>query len=122
MNSLSAGVARVSALHAKWARSSPDGALSGIECSTLSVRRWSHHYCKVPDKLVVTPLEPKEPFVLDILEQASVEFSTRFGESVSRGTGILTVNRLERERLLGQLLKSDQSAQLCRWQNTSSST
>ena len=121
MNSLSAGVARVSALHAKWACSSPDGALSGIECSTLSVRRWSHPCCKIPDKLV-TPLEPKEPFVLDILEQASVEFSTRFGESVSRGTGILTVNRLERERLLGQLLKSDQSAQLCRWQNTSSST
>lgn len=64
---------------------------------------------KIPDKLA-TPPEPTEPFILDVLEQASVEFSTRFGESASRRTEILTVDRLEGERLLGQLLKSNQSA------------
>ena len=64
---------------------------------------------KIPDKLA-TPPEQKEPFILDLLEQASEEFSSRFGESASRRTEILTVDRLEGERLLGQLLKSNQSA------------
>jgi hypothetical protein len=64
---------------------------------------------RIPDKLA-TPPEQKEPFILDLLEQASAEFSTRFGESASRRTEILTVDRLEGERLLGQLLKSNQSA------------
>jgi hypothetical protein len=111
MDSLSAGVARVSALHAKWARSSPDGALS-IQCQELNAL---HSQCvdganiKIPDKLA-TPPEQKEPFILDLLEQASVEFSTRFSESASRRTEILTVDQLEGERLLGQLLKSNQSA------------
>jgi hypothetical protein len=110
-NSLSAGVARVSVLHAKWARSSPDGALSA-QCQELNAL---HSQCvdganiKIPDKLA-TPPEQKEPFILDLLEQASVEFSTRFGESASRRTEILTVDQLEGERLLGQLLKSNQSA------------
>ena len=111
MNSLSSGVARVSMLHAKWARCSPDGALS-VQCQELNAL---HSQCvdganiKIPDKLA-TPPEQKEPFILDRLEEASVEFSTRFGESASRRTEILTVDRLEGERLLGQLLKSNQSA------------
>jgi hypothetical protein len=62
---------------------------------------------RIPDKLA-TPPEQKEPFILDLLEQASDEFSTRFTESAS--TEILTVDRLEGERLLGQLLRSNQSA------------
>ena len=98
-------------LHAKWARGSPDGALS-VQCQELNAL---HSQCvdganiKIPDKLT-TPPEQKEPFILDLLEQASVEFSTRFGRSASRRTEILTVDRLEGERLLGQLLKSNQSA------------
>lgn len=64
---------------------------------------------KIPDKLA-TPPEQKEPFILDLLEQASEEFSTSFGESASRRTEILTVDRLEGETLLSQLLKSNQSA------------
>ena len=107
----SSGVAKVSALHAKWARSSPEGALSA-QCQELNAL---HSQCvdganiKIPDKLA-TPPEQTEPFILDLLEQASVEFSIRFGESASRRTEILTVDRLEGERLLGQLLKSNQSA------------
>ena len=107
----SSGVAKVSALHAKWARSSPEGALS-VQCQELNAL---HSQCvdganiKIPDKLA-TPPEQKEPFILDLLEQASEEFSTRFGESASRRTEILTVDRLEGERLLSQLLKSNQSA------------
>ena len=109
--SLSSGIARVSLLHAKWARSSPEGALS-VQCQELNAL---HSQCvdgasiRIPDKLA-TPPEQKEPFILDLLEQASDEYSTRFAESASRRTEILTVDRLEGERLLGQLLKSNQSA------------
>ena len=105
------GVARVSALHAKWARSSPEGALS-VQCQELNAL---HSQCvdganiKIPDKLA-TPPEQKEPFILDLLEETSNEFSTRFAESASRRTEILIVDQLEGERLLGQLLKSNQSA------------
>lgn len=107
----SSGVARVSALHAKWARSSPEGALS-VQCQELNAL---HSQCvdganvRIPDKLA-TPPEQKEPFIIELLEQASDEFSTRFAESASRRTEILVVDQLEGERLLGQLLKSSQSA------------
>ena len=108
---ISSGVARVSALHAKWARSSPDGALC-VQCQELNAL---HSQCvdganiKIPDKLA-TPPEQTEPFILDLLEQASDEFSTRFAESASRRTEILAVDQLEGERLLSQLLKSTQNA------------
>ena len=98
-------------LHAKWARSSPEGALS-VQCQELNAL---HSQCvdganiRIPDKLA-TPPEQKEPFILDLLEQASDEFSTRFTESASRRTEIFSVDQLDGEGLLSQLLKSNQSA------------
>jgi hypothetical protein len=107
----SSGVAKVSALHAKWVRSSPEGALS-VQCQELNAL---HSQCvdganiKIPDKLT-TPPESKETFIIELLEQASTEFSARFAESATRQTAILTVDQPDAETLLGQLLKSNQSA------------
>ncbi|KAF8156601.1 RNA-directed RNA polymerase [Crassisporium funariophilum] len=105
------GVAKVSALHAKWARSSPLGALC-VQCQELNAlhsQSVDGANIRIPDKLA-TPPEQTEPYILDLLEEASDKFSILFTESASRRTDILVVDQEEGKKLLGQLLQSKQSA------------
>jgi len=101
------GVARVSALHAKWARSSPKGALC-VECQELNAlhsQSVDGANIKIPDKLA-TPPEQKEPFVLDILEAATDDFVREFAESASRRADITALGQEDANNLLMQLLRS----------------
>lgn len=107
------GVAKVSALHAKWARVNPLGALC-VQCQELNALRsqsFDGANIKIPDRLA-TPPEPAEgsKYILDLLEEAADAFSTRFAESASRRMEITTLNKEEGELLLGQLLASRQNS------------
>lgn len=106
-------MARVSALHAKWARVSPLGALC-VQCQELNAlhsQSVDGANIKIPDRLA-TPPEPPEgsKYILDLLEEASDAFATRFAESASRRTEIGTLSKEEGELVLGQLLASKQNS------------
>jgi len=108
----SSGVARVSALHAKWARSSPEGALC-TECQELNAlhsQSVDGASIKIPDRLT-TPPEPSGPFIVDLLE----EHATRFAEAFEIRTNTveavtLTVDPETAEAITLNLLRSDQRA------------
>ena len=107
------GVARVSALHAKWVRVSPLGALC-VQCQELNAlhsQSVDGANIKIPERLA-TPPEPAEgtTFILDKLQEASDAFTKEFTESASRRAEISTLSRDEAEILLGQLLRSHQTS------------
>ncbi|KAF8970321.1 RNA dependent RNA polymerase-domain-containing protein [Flammula alnicola] len=109
------GVAKVSALHAKWSRSSPLGALC-VQCQELNAlhsQSVDGANIKIPDRLA-TPPEPTEnsgpKYILDQLEEATDQFATRFAESASRRVEIAALDQEEGELLLGQLLQSKQNS------------
>lgn len=107
------GVARVSALHAKWVRISPQGALC-VQCQELNAlhsQSVDGANIKIPDRLATVP-EPKEgtTFILDKLQEASDTFTKEFAESASRRAEIPTLGRDEAEILIGQLLRSHQTS------------
>lgn len=66
---------------------------------------------KIPDKLS-TPPEPngESKYILDLLEEATEEFSVRFTESASRRAEISSLQKADAELLLGQLLQSKQNS------------
>lgn len=108
------GVAKVSTLHAKWARSSPKGALC-VECQELNAlhsQSVDGANIRIPDKLSTPPTPPEDvPYILDLLEEASERFATKFAESPSRRVEITTLtSREEGEQLLGRLLQSQQNS------------
>jgi len=75
-------LARITALHAKWVRCSPKGAMSD-ECQDLNAL---HSFAvdgapvKIPDRLK-TPPEQKEPYVIDLLQAAAKQFFDDFTQS-----------------------------------------
>ena len=105
-------MAKVSALHAKWVRSSPLGALS-VECQELNAlhsQSVDGANIKIPDRLA-TPPEPSGPkYILEQLEDAAEEFSIRFRESASRRTEMTSLDQEDGEQLLRQLLRSKQNS------------
>ncbi|KAJ3514007.1 hypothetical protein NLJ89_g2629 [Agrocybe chaxingu] len=106
------GVARVSALHAKWARSSPNGALC-VQCQELNAlhsQSVDGANIKIPERLS-TPPEQSEPYILDLLEDASDKFAKEFTESASRRAEITSMEDEEDAKaLLLQLLRSKQNS------------
>ncbi|TFK19298.1 RNA-directed RNA polymerase [Coprinopsis marcescibilis] len=108
----SSGVARVSALHNKWAISSPKGALC-VECQELNVlhsQSVDGAPIKIPDRLK-NPPEPEEPFIIDLLQKHEEEFETTFRASPAVNPGDLVYLDAEHaERHIVQLFKSNQNA------------
>lgn len=104
----------MSALHAKWARVSPNGALC-VECQELNAlhsQSVDGANIRIPEKLT-TPPEPSAAmgeYILDQLESAAEEFSQNFAKSASRRAEIASLPQEDGETLLGQLLQSQQNS------------
>lgn len=106
-----AGLARVSALHNKWARYSPQGALS-VQCQELNAlhsQSVDGAGIKIPERLTKPP-EATEPFIIDLLEQAARKFATEFVQSKTNLASIPSLNAEEGQKLISQLFKSTQHA------------
>lgn len=106
-----AGLARVSALHNKWARYSPLGALS-VECQELNAlhsQSVDGASIKIPDRLTKPP-EATEPFIIDLLEQAARKFAAEFIQSKTNLASIPSLDAGEGQKLVSQLFKSTQHA------------
>lgn len=74
---------RVSALHQKWVRRSPAGAMSP-ECQELNALyslAVDGGSVKVPDRLTKLPDADSEPFVLDELHNAAQRFAETFHQT-----------------------------------------
>ncbi|KAF8877847.1 RNA dependent RNA polymerase-domain-containing protein [Gymnopilus junonius] len=110
----SVGVAKVSALHAKWSQSSPLGALC-VECQELNAlhsQSVDGANIRIPDRLK-TPPEPPEgtKYILDQLKEAADEFATSFTQSASRRAEVSKLDSQEdAEELMAQLLRSKQNS------------
>jgi hypothetical protein len=84
LTSLSASLARVAALHQKWLRCKPEGALS-VECQELNAlhsQSVDGAKIKIPDRLS-NPPETKEPFILDLLADAASKTSLNDSSNLS---------------------------------------
>ena len=106
-----AGVARVAALHARWVRSSPNGALSS-ECQELNAlhsQSVDGANIKIPDRLK-TPPEPQEKYIVDLLEEDARAFAENFTQSESARGAITSTDVEDGQELLVQLLQSKQNA------------
>lgn len=105
------GVARVSALHAKWARSSPNGALCA-ECQELNAlhsQSVDGASIKIPERLT-TPPEPSGPFIIDLLEEQAINFVESFEASANVAETVDVIDRETAEALAVNLLRSQQHA------------
>jgi len=109
----SAGVARVAALHAKWVRASPEGALC-TECQELNAlhsQSVDGARIKIPDRLTNPPDPPHgEPYILDLLEAARTAFAESFTQGAPLRDVLTSMNMEEGKGLLVELLHSQQSA------------
>ncbi|KIK00426.1 hypothetical protein K443DRAFT_611821 [Laccaria amethystina LaAM-08-1] len=106
-----AGLARVSALHNKWARYHPLGALS-VECQELNAlhsQSVDGAGIKIPERLTKPP-EATEPFIIDLLEQAARKFAAEFMESKTNLASIPSLDAEQGQKLVSQLFKSTQHA------------
>lgn len=104
------GVAKVAALHAKWVRSSPKGALSS-ECQELNAlhsQSVDGARIKIPDRLL-NPPEPQE-FVIDLLAAEALRFAAEFTQSENARSNLLEVDAEEGKELMVRLLQSEQNA------------
>ncbi|KAG7440660.1 RNA-directed RNA polymerase [Guyanagaster necrorhizus] len=109
-----AGLARVAALHSKWAKGSPKGALCS-ECQELNAlhsQSVDGASIKIPDRLT-SPPEPLEgqEFIIKALADAASEFAASFtAEMATTGDLTSTVDGEDAEEIIIQLLRSRQSA------------
>lgn len=107
----SAGLARVAALHAKWVRSSPKGALSP-ECQELNAlhsQSVDGAGIKIPERLTLPP-ESKEPYIIDLLGEAASVFATEFARNETSRVALRETEPNAGKELLTQLLQSEQNA------------
>ncbi|KAJ8701086.1 hypothetical protein PTI98_004049 [Pleurotus ostreatus] len=105
------GLAKVASLHNKWVRASAKGAMSP-ECQELNAlhsQSVDGARVKIPDRLL-TPPEPEEPFVIEVLANAAAEFAIGFSESESSRTQLSTVDEVDARNIITGLLKSKQNA------------
>ncbi|KAJ7022448.1 RNA-directed RNA polymerase [Mycena alexandri] len=106
----SAGLARVAALHGKWVRGSPLGALSP-ECQELNAlhsQSVDGAAIKIPDRLAEPPAPPEgeEAFIINKLASAAREFADKFTQS-TRTNIVLPPNDPNAGRqILSRLLQS----------------
>ncbi|KAJ6509835.1 RNA-directed RNA polymerase [Mycena vulgaris] len=106
----SAGLARVAALHAKWIRGSPSGALSP-ECQELNAlhsQSVDGAAIKIPERLTTPPAPPggEDAFIINKLISAAREFADAFTQSNRSTITVLSLDPTIGEQLLARLLQS----------------
>ncbi|KAF5370335.1 hypothetical protein D9758_006999 [Tetrapyrgos nigripes] len=104
-----ASLARIAALHSKWVRASPQGAMCS-ECQELNAlhsQSVDGASVKIPDRLTAPP-EPTEPYILDLLADAAQKFAEEFSqtEAARRSLALDPANLQSGQQLLDQLLLS----------------
>jgi hypothetical protein len=107
----SVGVAKVAALHAKWVKGAEKGALSP-ECQELNAlhsKAVDGGKIRIPDRLK-TPPEPKEDFILTLLEKDAQEFQAKRAASIENRQALRSVDPEDGEELITRLLQSEQNA------------
>ncbi|KAK0493854.1 RNA-directed RNA polymerase [Armillaria luteobubalina] len=109
-----AGLARVAALHSKWAISSPKGALCS-ECQELNAlhsQSVDGASIKIPDRLTSPPEPPEDSvFIIKALADAASQFAGSFAAEMATLSDLTTtVDMEDAEELIVQLLRSNQSA------------
>jgi hypothetical protein len=107
----SSSLARVAALHQKWIKCRPDGALS-VECQELNAL---HSQSVDGGKIVIperlsNPPETTEPFILDLLAEAAKAFSERFLESLPVYDVARDLPRDDAMQYIRQLLRGERRA------------
>ena len=107
---VSAGVAKVAALHQKWARSSAEGAMCSQcqELNALHSQSVDGARIKIPERLL-TPPESDEPYVIDVLGARAAAFETEFSQrmAIQKAPDLDTDTA---QALMVMLLKSEQNA------------
>ncbi|KAH8088982.1 RNA dependent RNA polymerase-domain-containing protein [Cristinia sonorae] len=115
-NSISLG--RITALHSRWMRYSPRGAMSD-ECQELNALHSSvvdGASIKIPDRLKNIPDKPKEegailePFVLDVLHEHADEFEEKFRQRFTDRSGVSEMTLDMAESMVVNLLSSEKLA------------
>lgn len=112
--SRSAGLARVAALHARWVKGSPLGALS-TECQELNAlhsQSVDGAAIKIPDRLTTPPPPPggEEAFIINKLASAGRAFAAEFTRDNRDTIFLPPEDKGAGPQLLAQLLRSSQSA------------
>ncbi|KAJ7258423.1 RNA dependent RNA polymerase-domain-containing protein [Mycena haematopus] len=108
----SAGLARVAALHAKWVRGSPLGALSP-ECQELNAlhsQSVDGAAVKIPDRLTTPPVPPggDDAFVINKLASAARKFAEEFSQSNRSAVHLPTDDPNAGKQMLSRLLQTAQ--------------
>jgi hypothetical protein len=107
----SASLARIAALHAKWVRASPKGAMCS-ECQELNAlhsQSVDGASVKIPDRLT-NPPEPTEPYILDLLADAAQKFAEEFSQTEEARKSLASdPQNLSGKQLLEQLLLSQRN-------------
>ncbi|TFK70694.1 RNA-directed RNA polymerase [Pluteus cervinus] len=117
------GVARVAALHAKWVRASPQGALAP-ECQELNAlhsQSVDGAPIKIPDRLRNVPETEtsKGRYIIDLLAESAKKFAAGFTQTEEVRTALVSrtldgseplVHRDDAKALIAQLFESNQSA------------
>ena len=112
---LSISLGRITALHARWMRSSPKGAMCD-ECQELNALHSSvvdGASIKIPERLTTIPTQPDlpEPFVLDILHQNTARFEETYQLPDTTGLGNVPSPAPEgAENMIFSLLSSEKMA------------
>ncbi|KAG2003690.1 RNA helicase [Coprinopsis cinerea AmutBmut pab1-1] len=110
----SSGVAKVSALHNKWAISSPLGALC-VECQELNAlhsQSVDGAPIKIPERLQNPPEpDPNNPFIIDVLKEHEEKFEAEFRASPQvNPQDLVELDAEHAQQHIEQLFKSNQKA------------
>lgn len=106
---------RIAALHQKWVRLSPNGAMSA-ECQELNALYSlvvDGGSVKIPDRLAKLPdAKDDTPFVLDVLHAAAAEFSEHFRQINvgGSGVGVRMMDHDVAEDMIFRLLSSEKAS------------
>ena len=107
----SSSLARVAALHQKWIKCKPEGALS-VECQELNAlhsQSVDGGKITIPERLS-SPPETEEPFILDLLAKAATDFSERFLASLPVYDAARDLPREDAMQFIRQLLRGERHA------------
>ncbi|KAJ6450386.1 RNA-directed RNA polymerase [Mycena sanguinolenta] len=110
----SAGLARVAALHAKWIRGSPLGALSP-ECQELNAlhsQSVDGAAVKIPERLASPPVAPggDDGFIINKLASAAREFAEQFSQTNRSIVHLPSDNPDAGKQMLSRLLRTAQNS------------
>lgn len=107
---ISMTLARIVSLHSKWVRCSPKGAMSD-ECQDLNAL---HSFAvdgapvKIPERLKCPP-EPKEPYIIDLLQAAARTFFDDFMKLDPDALGVTTLPSDDAREILVKFLSTEKA-------------